>query len=215
MKKLMRLLVVLALLVGGGGMWFKQSIYFVMITLKDALAQGDVATVEQYADLDGFARAAVDFAQEMGTLAARDAGGSLGAGLFKGLTEIFKKPVSDQMVPELKDEIRASIADGTAVEVLGPFIPDEGFSAIGSVARSPGKRRVVLSGTCNGETALVEVDFLRVPKGPFDLFGTWKAVGIDRPAIGRLAEACHRGAQRSPTRRPKTQRKGDVIRTQP
>jgi hypothetical protein len=197
MKKLLTLLVLVGVLGGGGYVWFNQSIFKTLLELRDAVEKADVARVEERADLDKFAENAVDFGAALGEAAAKDATGDAGAALVKGLTDIFRGGVQAQLKPQIKDEMRATIAEGKFPEIIGPFKPREGYDALSDIVTlSPTKKRVLIVGTCEDEPAIAEIDFDRVPKGPFDLLGTWKAVGMEQSAVKRLAEVCYAGAKK-------------------
>jgi len=202
MKKFFTLVLLLGALGGAGYVWFEQSIFKTLLELRDAVEKADVARVEERADLDKFAENAVDFGAALGEVAAKDATGDAGAALVRGLTDIFRGGVQAQLKPQVKDEMRATIAEGKFPEVIGPFKPRQGYDALSDiVALSPTKKRVLIVGTCEGEPAIAELDFERVPKGPFDLMGTWRAVGMEPSAVKRLAEVCYVGAKKSAQKR--------------
>jgi len=197
MKKLLNLIILLGLAAGGGYFWYQQSIYFVLVELDHAVAAKDVPTIEKYVDLDAIAKNTLDFAQATTEVAAEKAAGSLGASLVKGLAGLIRSDagVDKKLTPELKDEIRATIAEGEAQELLGPFEPRRGFDAVAEIiAPEKGLRQVVFVGTCEGKEARAVVDFVRVPKGPMDFFGTWKATGMSEAAMKDLARTCLEGA---------------------
>jgi len=197
MKKLFSFVVVVALTAGAGYVWFEQSIFRALLDLKDAVDHGDLGRVEERADLDRFAENAVDFGAALGEAAAKDATGDAGAAILRGITDIFRTGVQAQLKPQVKDEMRATIAEGKFPEVIGPFKPNQGYDALSDIVDlSPTKKRVLIVGTCEGEPAIVEVDFDRVPKGPFDVQGTWRAVGMEQSAVKRLAEICYAGAKK-------------------
>lgn len=197
MKKLFNLVIVLGLLAGGGFLYYKQSIYFVLLELQTALANRDVPTIEEYVDLDAVAKNSLDFAQATTEVAAQKAAGDLGAALVKGFAGFIRKDggADKALTPELKDEIRATIAEGEAHELLGPFKPKPGFDAVGKINNpSSDVREVVFVGTCEGAEAEAAVQFVRVPKGPGGFFGTWKSTGMTPEAVKALAEDCFEGA---------------------
>lgn len=190
MKKLLRLVVVLALVSVGGSVWLFQSVHYVLFELKDAVDKQDLARVEQHCDLDRVAASILDFGQATVEANAEATAGAAGASVMKNLGGLFRAVTDGQTKKALKDDIRAAVAEGRAKELLGPFDLQQGFTALEGIdTPADGVRRVRFAGKCEGGPATIEVDFIRKDGGKFGL-PTWQCVGMDKEAAARLARTC-------------------------
>ncbi len=194
-KKLIRFVVLLAVLAAGGLLWFQQSIYYALMELRDGVAAADVERVERHADFERLAQTTLDYAQAVTEDGAKAAGGDLGAGLAKAMGDLLRAGIGKDVEKGMVDELRATIAEGKAFEMIGEFQPKEGVDGLGKIVDGPkGEKMVEIHGTCQGTDVTVVALFERAPKGPADLFGTWKAVGATRKSLDTLATKCRRGA---------------------
>jgi hypothetical protein len=192
MKKLLTLLVILALAAGVGYGWFHQSVHFALLELGRGAREADVQTVEKHLDIDAFAKVVVQFYTEVGKAEAKNAlGGGLLGDLASGLAGAIGGAVANEAQPEMAAKLRRAIAQGE-VGAFGPFVPGEGFAAIGGVHDKPGGKKVVIVvGRCYDEVTNINVVFERVP-GLFGvpMLGTWRATGVEHDSLAILAGAC-------------------------
>lgn len=205
MKKLMTLVVILALLVGIGFGWFRQSVHFALLELGRGVRDGDIQRVERHLDVDAFAKVAVLFYTELGKAEAKSA---LGSGLLgelaAGVAGALGGAVANETQREMAAQMRRAVVQGEVV-TFGPFVPESGFGAIGDVLDKPGgKRTVILVGRCYDEVANLNLVFERVP-GLFGvpMLGTWRATGVEQDSLAMLAGIC-REAYAKAGRAPKT-----------
>ena len=192
MKKLVRLLVVLALLAAAGFGWFHQSVHYALLELGRGVREADVQVVERHLDIDAFAKVAAEFYKEVGKVEAKKAlGGGLLGDLAAGVADVFGDAVAGEVQPEMAAKLRRAIVQGE-VQAFGPFVPVDGFKAIGDVIdRSGGRKSVILVGHCYDEVTSVNVTFERV-NGLFGvpMLGTWRAVGVEHDSLAILAGTC-------------------------
>jgi len=192
MKKLFRFLVVFALLAGLGFGWFHQSVHYALLELGRGVREANVQVVERHLDIDAFAKVAAEFYTEVGKAEAKTAlGGGLLGDLAASVADVVGGAVAAEVQPELAAKLRRAIVQGE-VEAFGPFVPAEGFGAIGDVQdRTDGGKTVVLVGVCYDEVTSVNVTFQRV-NGLFGvpMLGTWRATGVEPDSLAMLAGTC-------------------------
>jgi hypothetical protein len=191
-KKLVTLLVLISIAAGLGLLWFRQSVHFALLEIGRGVRDGNVEVVEKHLDIDAFAKVTVRY---YGALAGGEAKRALGDGLLAalagGAADAIAGAVADEAGPEVAAEVRRKIVQGD-VNAFGPFVPGEGFSAIGLVQdREGGKKVVTIVGRCYDETASVNVVFQREP-GLFGvpMLGTWRATGVEDDSLQMLAATC-------------------------
>jgi hypothetical protein len=203
-KKLLNLLVVLAVVAGLGYGWFHQSVHFALLELGRGVRDGDIQTVEKHLDIDAFAKVITRFYVEVGKAEAKNAlGGGLLGDLAAGLAGAFGDAVGDEAQPEVAAKMRRALVQGE-LEAFGPFVPESGFSAIGDVLdKGAGKKTVVVVGRCYDTVVNVNVIFERV-NGPFGvpMLGTWKATGVEDASLAVLAATCREAYKRADSGAP-------------
>lgn len=200
MKKLLSLVVLVALAAGLGYGWFRQSVHYAILEIGRAGQAGDVATLEKHLDIRSFVDSIGAFTAEVAKAEAKGiAGDNLLGELLGGVAGAVAGEAMEAAKPEIEMKVRRRLAQGEGIEAFGPFVPYEGFEAVGLVrSEGPSKTVVMIAGTCHGEPASVNVIFERVP-GPFgiDMFGTWRATGIEKGTLLLLAETCKVGARKA------------------
>lgn len=201
MKNLWRIFVVLVVLAGGFFAWFQQSVHYALLELGRAFRERDVATVEKHLDLSAMLDAYALFAAEVAREEGRKLGGDLLGELMGGLAGVVTKQLGEAVRPDAVQKLKRRVAAGEALEVLGPFVPAEGYRAIGAIRSEGPRAEVVFLGTCYEEVASVKVVFERVP-GPLglDWLGTWRATGVDPGSVRILAATCREGAAKTRAR---------------
>ena len=65
-------------------------------------------------------------------------------------------------------------------------------------------KAIELGGTCEGEPVIARARLRRVPDGPFGALGHWQTIGVDKPDLERIVDACLRGAERQKRSAPPT-----------
>ncbi len=199
MKKLVRLLLLLVIVAAVGFGWFRQSVHFAILEIGRAAQAGDVATLEKHVDISSVVDSVGRFSAEVAKAEAKGiAGDNIIGDLLGGLAGAVADEVVQAAKPELEMKVRRKLAQGEGFEAFGPFVPYEGFEAIGLVRDAgPKKTYVMIAGTCYGEPASVNVVFERVP-GPLglDVLGTWRATGVEEGTLLILAETCKEAANK-------------------
>lgn len=204
MKKLMTVIVVLAIVVAIAFGWFRQSVHFALLELGRGVREHDVTVVERHLDVDRFAQVIGRFYVEVGKAEAKNAvGGGILGDLAAGVTGAIGDAVGKEASPELAAKLRRAIVQGE-VETFGPFVPEDSFAAIGDVLDEPdGKKVIVVVGRCYDEVVNVNVVFERV-NGLFGvpMLGTWKATDVEQDSLAMLAAKCREAYRRAESGAP-------------
>ncbi len=189
MKKLLFLVLLLAVI---GGALFRQSVYYALFRLSAALQEGDVATVEQHADLAALAKAPAHLAAAITEEVGRRAGGDLVGAIAGAVVSTLGADLAGADVQEL----RRGIARGDFAQNIGAFrFEGGGFPMVPPVQAFQRTALVEVRGTCEGAPATVVFVFERQDDGPaLGYPSTWRATGVDRSSLVALAKSCAAGA---------------------
>lgn len=192
MKKAFVVVVLLALVAAAAA---RQSVYWALWKLSDALDQGDVATVEEHADLAAIAKAPAHLAAAMAEEVGRTAGGALAGAIASAVVSVVGGELASQNV----DELKRSIARGDFAKGVGPFRYEGGsFPRVAPVQAFARTALVDVHGTCEGAPAVITFVFERREDGPVLGYpSTWRAVGVERKSLVELAKSCAAGARAS------------------
>jgi hypothetical protein len=197
----MKKLLALVLIVGVGGAaaygWFLQSVHHVLIELKQGVETPNLAQVDPYVDYERVGSSLLDYSQARAELAAEEAAGGIGKGIMGGLANLFRSVGEERAKRNLKDDIRATIAEGKFREIAQEFSPADGLAALASIdTLEDGTKRVTFKGECEGGPATVPIDFVRTEGGRYGL-GTYKCIGLSKVNAKALATTCHEHAKKN------------------
>lgn len=159
--------------------------------LRQALASGDVETVEKHADLDAAISTAADIAAAGTEESARDAAGDVGAkiaGLFSGLFQL-----ANPLGPAVKEELEKRIAKKEYATEWGAFVPGPALKDLVSVQKLDSSALITVSGTCHGKEAALRLVMEKRPGPAFGFISDWKVTGIDKASLAPFARTCVNG----------------------
>lgn len=192
-KKLIVLVVLAG--IGYGALWVWQSPYFALQQIDQGLDEKDPVRVERYVDLEALVKAAVDVTAAIATEELGVGGKDLGSSLIGSLVGVVAKGVGEAASVEGAMELRRAIQQGNVSRAVGPFVVDEGWSALGGIQKFDQSALVTLNGKCEGKDASLRVMFeerdgaivLGYPK-------KWVLVGVDKESVKELGKMCRRPA---------------------
>ncbi|MBL8941052.1 MAG: hypothetical protein JNM69_41295 [Archangium sp.] len=177
---------------------FRCTPHFSVLRLQQAIEQGDLPVVMQYADLSRFAELPVDLSVAMAAAGMKDAAGSLGeslANLLGGAVGSTVKQVGGQLAAQ---ELRTRIENRDVVSLLGGFKPNTGFGWFGGIQLLEGDAAILtVVGTCNSREKKSErvetrmgISLVKV-KGPWLGFPwDWRASGVEANSMKQLIREC-------------------------
>jgi hypothetical protein len=198
MKTLVRVLVVVVVLAGVGAAWLRDSAWWSFIELHHGLQQRDVERVERVVALERFSASSTRALAAIAGDAAGGDGADVGAAVVGALARLVGAGVGDLVKEGAAQALRDAIRDGSLARRIGPFVVDEGWSALGGVTTTPGGALVELAGTCDGAPARLAFVLQRYDDG---ILGghprRYVITGIDEDSARQLARTCAAAARSS------------------
>ncbi len=192
MKKFIALVVLLT----AGAALFRHSVFFSIWRLKTAIDAGDLAAVEQRADLDAFAGLPVELAMAAAQASAESAapGGAVG-GLVGALGNALGSLINVGAKPLALAELRSRIEKHELNQLLGPFQLRTVW--FGGTQTLEGATVVQVNGTCADKKNPKEridtslgVVFTQVPGPLLGFPADYRATGVEAASLKALAKQC-------------------------
>jgi hypothetical protein len=180
-----------------GALWLYESPFYALYEIKRGLDERDVVTVERYADLERMVTAAADVLAAMAKEKIGIGNGTddVGSKILGALVGVVANKAGEAASLQGAMEIRRAIQDGRMKPAIGPFVVDDGVSAIGGYQKVGDVAMIDLEGHCNGasgkKAAELRVMFEQRDNGP--VLGHPKKsvlVGVDEASLPALAKAC-------------------------
>ncbi len=186
----MKKLLFLAVVVGGVALWGRATPQYAYWQLRAALEQGDVAAVEQYADLKALSGVAVDVLAAAGEQVAEDEGGKLAGTVTRLFGALLRAPLKEALGPAALDDLKASIGRKELAAGIGDFTFDGPLSGLTRVESFGTSAQVEVTGQCKGKPASVKLVFERRPDALVSFFAPYRAVGVERDSLKGLTKTC-------------------------
>lgn len=204
MKKIIVVLVLAA--IGYGVWWGWQSPYFALQQIDQGLDERDPVRVERYVDLEALVKAAVEVSAAIAAEELGVGGQDLGSKILGSFMGAVAKGVGEAASVEGAMELRRAIQGGRVSRSLGPFVVNEGWSALGGIQKFDRSALVTVNGTCDANDASLRVMFEERDGAMFLGYPKkWVLIGVDKDSVKELGKACRRpstSASTSPSPSP-------------
>ena len=186
----MKKALVVVLLLAGAAVWIRGTPQYSYWRLRSALAEGDVATVEEHLDLATLSGVMVDVAAATAGEAAREAGGDLAGVLLGALADAYGAVLKGAVAPVTVDTLKQQIAAKEWATKVGPFELDAPMSAVAQVQRLDQSALVDQGGRCGGKEARLRL-VMEKRGGPLGgLLANWKVTGVDKASLPAFVRTC-------------------------
>jgi hypothetical protein len=197
MKSFVRLVCFVVVLAGVGAGALRDSAYWTFVEVHHGLQQRDVGRVERFVDLERFSASST---QALALIAGDAVGGSGGDDAGSAVVDALARLVGAGIGHAVKDGaakvLREAIRDGSLRPGIGPFVVDEGWSALGTLTSTTRGALVELSGTCEGAPARLVFVLERHDDGVLGGHPRrYVITGVDEGSARELARVCAAGAR--------------------
>ena len=186
----MKKFIALAVLLGLAALFGRATPHYAYWRLRSALANGDVAAVEETADLDKMAGVAIDIITASTEQVATDNAGVIGGMLARVFGAAIGEPFKLVMGPAAVGQLKASIAKKDFADHVGEFVFDSPMSGMSRVQSYDTSAMVELTGHCRDQITGVKIIFERKPDGLISMFTPYRAVGLERDSLVALTKVC-------------------------
>jgi hypothetical protein len=184
-------LIVVVVLLAAAGVFVRGTPQCSYFMLRQALASGDVETVERHADLDTAISVAAEIAAASTEESARDAAGDVGAKIASLFTGLFQ--LANPLGPAVKDELKVRIAKKEYASEWGIFVPGPALKDLLTVQKLDQSALITVSGTCHGKDASLKLVMEKRPGPAFGFINDWKLTGVDKSSLPAFARVCLNG----------------------
>lgn len=193
----MKKLVVLAVVLAVAALFVRGTVHYGAYRLHEAVSLGDVAFVEQHADLKAFAALPVDVAVLAAESAATDAAGSIIGAIAGAVGQVIGGAVKDAGQAWAVDELKGRIQRRQLAELVAGFAPNAGLGWFGGTREVAEGTLVKIVGSCESAKdravradVALEILFQRMGGPVLGYPADWRAAKVDKDSLKAFVQAC-------------------------